>query len=272
MSTSAPAPAAPQARRSPQRARSFLWPREHGAYGQLGLPLVTALLSGSPSVGTLMLVVAAVSAFLAHEPLLVLLGTRGTRAKRELGASARRWTLGLSSLALASGSLALTLGDDQLLLACLVPLGWLAVLAPFVWHGREKTTLGELVAAAALSAGGLPVAVSGGLALERAALVWAVWWIAFAVSTVSVRSVIAAGRGEPVDWGLWGVGPAALLAAAWLTHHSWVGLATAPMLLVSVWLVLRPPPPRDLRKVGWTLMASSLLTATLLVTLERTLH
>lgn len=272
MSSSARAPATPHARRASQRARSFLWPREHGAYGQLGLPLLTALLLGSPSIGALMLVVAAVSAFLAHEPLLVLLGSRGTRAKRELGASARRWMLGLASLALASGAVALTLGDDQLSLACLVPLGWVVALAPFVWLGREKSTLGELVAAAALTAAGLPVAVSAGLTLERAALVWAVWCIAFAASTVSVRSVIATGRGEPVDWGLWGVGPAALLAAAWLTHHSWVGLATAPMLLVSGWLVIRPPPPRDLRKVGWTLMASSASTATLLVTLERMLH
>ena len=66
-----------------------LMPREHGAYGQLALPLLTALFSGRPTAAAFLYSTAAVFAFFAHEPLLVLLGQRGSRAFRELGARAR---------------------------------------------------------------------------------------------------------------------------------------------------------------------------------------
>lgn len=66
-----------------------LMPREHGAYGQLALPLLTALFSGRPTAAAFLYAAAAVFAFFAHEPLLVLLGQRGSRAFRELGARAR---------------------------------------------------------------------------------------------------------------------------------------------------------------------------------------
>lgn len=260
------------ARAVPRRpARSHgLWPREHGAYGQLGMPLVAALLLGVPSVASVALVVATLAGFLLHEPVLVLLGARGMRAKRDLGARARRRAVELALLALASGSASLMLGDHRLRLACLLPLGWLLVLTPFVLLRREKTMLGELIAAAALSAAGLPVAVSAGVHWARAALIWAVWWIALAASTVSVRSVISRGRGEPLDWGFWTVGAIVLLAAFGVTSQSWIGMGAGPMLLVNGWLVLRPPPPRHLRKVGWALMFSSVLTTGLIVALAHT--
>src|SRR5512140_1483244 len=61
----------------------WLIPREHGAYGQLGFPLLAALGCGRPGVAALCLVLAFVAAFIAHEPVLILLGDRGTRARRE---------------------------------------------------------------------------------------------------------------------------------------------------------------------------------------------
>ena len=90
--------------RSPVRS---LWPREHGAYGQLALPLLTALLSGRPSGPAGLYAFAAVCAFLAHEPLLVLLGHRGPRAQRECAGSARVRLALLSAGALLCGALAL---------------------------------------------------------------------------------------------------------------------------------------------------------------------
>jgi uncharacterized membrane protein YdjX (TVP38/TMEM64 family) len=45
-----------------------MWPKEHGAYGQLAFPLVTAFaVAGIPPAAALT-ALAAVAAFVAHEP------------------------------------------------------------------------------------------------------------------------------------------------------------------------------------------------------------
>ena len=64
------------------RPRSLL-PQEHGAWGQLAMPILSALALGAPSAAALLLTAATVLAFLAHEPWLVVLGHRGMRAKAE---------------------------------------------------------------------------------------------------------------------------------------------------------------------------------------------
>ena len=66
-------------------------PREHGAYGQLVFPLVTAFGVAGLSSGGLLLATAVIAAFLAHEPAAVRFGQRGVRASREDGAGAARW-------------------------------------------------------------------------------------------------------------------------------------------------------------------------------------
>ena len=45
-----------------------LAPKEHGAYAQLGLPLLAALLMGRPTLLSALLVVGFACALLAHEP------------------------------------------------------------------------------------------------------------------------------------------------------------------------------------------------------------
>ena len=63
-------------RRDPAR----LWPREHGAYGKIALPVVP-MLAMAPSWAGLAFTVAASACFLAHEPILVLIGHRGRDRK-----------------------------------------------------------------------------------------------------------------------------------------------------------------------------------------------
>jgi YwiC-like protein len=56
-----------------------LLPREHGAYGQMIFPPVTALLICGISVSALACMAAVAAAFVAHEPALILIGRRGAR-------------------------------------------------------------------------------------------------------------------------------------------------------------------------------------------------
>lgn len=69
-------------------SRRFL-PREHGAYGQLGVPLAAALASGRPGLAALGWATVAIALFLAHEPLLQLVMRRGG-VLRETARSMRR--------------------------------------------------------------------------------------------------------------------------------------------------------------------------------------
>lgn len=69
--------------RSP-RTRS-LWPREHGAYIQLLVPLVTSLLATGLSWAAAAIAVGAGFAFLTSEPLRVVLGGRGPRMREATG-------------------------------------------------------------------------------------------------------------------------------------------------------------------------------------------
>src|SRR5579859_6158246 len=65
-----------------------LVPREHGAYCEIAVPLLTALWMRPPTFGTVAWTVAAVAAFVSHEPMLVLLGRRGARVRKLRGRAA----------------------------------------------------------------------------------------------------------------------------------------------------------------------------------------
>ena len=80
-----------------------LWPKEHGAYGQITFPLIAAFAVAGVSVGGLLIATATIAGFLAHEPALVVLGLRGSRAKRELWGQAVLWLGGCFIGAAASG-------------------------------------------------------------------------------------------------------------------------------------------------------------------------
>jgi hypothetical protein len=62
----------------------LLLPREHGAYGQIGVPLVVALASGRPGLLSIVLTFAAIAVFLSHEPLLYALSRATARKARRL--------------------------------------------------------------------------------------------------------------------------------------------------------------------------------------------
>jgi hypothetical protein len=258
----APSPAPPAARRPAVGARS-LAPREHGAYGQLGLPLLTALAMGHLSAPAALLTVASTAAFFAHEPLLLVAGQRGTRALREEGARARRRLLALGALTTITGGLGVALAPESARIAVLIPLGLAALLAPFILKNQEKSAPGELLAAAALSSAAIPVSLAAGVSGALTASAWLAWCLTLAASTFAVRSVVAHARGKvPLTRRL--VAPALALAVDALAWKAGLlapaaAIGALPMLLLALTLAAQPPSPRSLKKVGWGLVASSLL-------------
>ncbi|MEM1030924.1 MAG: YwiC-like family protein [Myxococcota bacterium] len=245
-----------------------LRPKEHGAYGQIGLPLAAALLAGRPSLAGGLLSLGAGLAFASYEPVNVALGHRGPRAQTNHGARARRRALGLGVTAIACGGAGLLLGGIEVATAAAVPLALALGLLPWVLRGRAKTLSGEVLAGACLSAAALPVAIAGGTAASLAVAAWLAWSLAFAITTSTVRRVIATAKGRPhrAEALVLGLSSLGLVATALVAPVAW---AMSPLLVASWWLALRPPPVRRLKRVGWTLVAFTVVAALALAALVR---
>ena len=245
-------------------ARTML-PREHGAWAQLALPLLTALGMAVPKGAGLTLAGSSCALFVVHEPLLVLLGIRGTRAVREDGARARRWLAIVGAIAVVLGVAGVALGNPASHASMAVPVLLSLVLGAFVHARMERTLTGELVAGAALAAMALPVALADGVSPERAYGAFAAWVLSFSASTYVVRGIIAAEtRGKlllaPALAVALVAGAAALRAAPWALL--W---AIVPVCAVTAGAIFAGVTPKKLRTVGWALAAASTSTAALLV-------
>jgi len=249
-----------------------LMPREHGAYAQLGVSLLAALAMVPQSGKAWAQAFATVLVFLASEPLLVLQGRRGEAARtRAVGPANRRILICLALLLPA------------LLLAwrgAARHQGWAALPGLLLGAGllglflarREHSAAGELLAAAAFSCAALPVLTLGGLAPTRALLVTLGLVALHSLGTAMVRSFLWSLKAEPA-WMpralpvLLGLGLIAGLRASALPRA--LALAPVPLTLAAVWMLVRPPSPRNLRSVGWLLTAGSALGALVLVAVLR---
>jgi hypothetical protein len=252
-------------------ARSLL-PQEHGAWGQLAMPLLTSLLLATVTPSALLLAAATILGFLAHEPALLLIGHRGFRARDEAGPRARRWLAALLPAAAACGALGLWLAPTAARWAMLVPLLLTAAVGGFVLAKRERTIPGELTVVTALASSGFAIALASGAPLQQASAATATWVLAFATSVFAVRVVLARSlsRGT-VELGLRNglavllVGVGGSAAAWWLGLGPVVGLAVAPTALLSLLVCLLPFSARQLKTLGWGLVVSTSATLVLLV-------
>jgi hypothetical protein len=244
----------------------LLLPREHGAWGQLALPLLAGLLLGRPGAAALLLAAAVVLTFAAHEPLRVVLGQRGRRLRDGEGARARRWLAAEGGLAATAGAVGITLSPP----AALAALGLSAVLAAgvgvLVWRRREKTAAGEILVAAALATAGGAVALAAGVPLAPALAATLAWILSFSAATLGVRAVLVRlrtrGAQDPgrrsAALSLCAEALAVALVAAGLPAA--LAWATLPGVAAGVVIALLPVAGRHLRAVGWSIVGASVVT------------
>ena len=247
-------------------------PREHGAYGQLLFPLATALAVGRPGAAALVLAASAVLAFLAHEPLLVLLGQRGVRAAREERTRAWRWFAPSASASTLLAAIAVALMRPPARIALIVPAVLAAIVAMLIVARRERTSAGEILTALTLSSLACPVALAADAAAPAALSVASAFAAAFVSATISVRAVIMHTRRPPARPSRIVAG---IFAGASLGALAWAGLgglatsaglwAALPVCGASLVLVVVPPSASRLRVVGWTLVTATLATAAILI-------
>jgi hypothetical protein len=247
--------------RHSSRSRLLL-PREHGTYGQIALPLVAALFARPVTFGGAALTVAAFGFYLAHEPLLVILGLRGPRARREDGARAHVWLATFMLIGALAGTIGALRISDAARVALVIPVGLSMVVGAFILTRRERTLMGEVAAGCALASASVPVMIADGVSVSHALWALVAWSVGFGAVTPAVRGVIAHQKAPValvkrlvplgVPWAVWCVMVAA--GAPVVTV-----LGALPLLVMASVLSVWPPYPQHLKRIGWALVAATVV-------------
>jgi hypothetical protein len=237
--------------------RRSLWPREHGAYGQLGAPILGALLVRAPAAAAIALAAAACLAFFANEPLLVVLGQRGERMRSTHGRIAvRRLVIALTG-AVTLGLVGLARSSTATLEIAAIAALPAACLASLAWSRRQHTIGGELLAAVTFPAASAPVIVASGGSIGQALALWAAWSVGYVCSVVAVHRVLVRHR-HPASWTdrMLAVLLTAVVIASFVTP---CGAFAAPLVIAASWLVVCPPRATHMRAIGVALVIASLV-------------
>jgi hypothetical protein len=250
-------------------------PREHGAYSQMALPLVTSFVISGVTLAAVLTGLAVLFGFLAHEPLLVLFGRRGARITAEAAPRARK-ALALSSAAMiAAGVAALLLTPAIVRWWFLLPAIPAATVAASLFARHEKSAPAELAVALAFSLSAVPICLSAGTSIPIALSIGVAFTIVFVAGTLAVRVVIlkvrAGGKPKAVRGtraALAAIATGAVIAFALAAARGalpWAPLlAVSPGLISALLLAFQPKTPR-LKTVGWTLMSTSTAAAVILM-------
>ena len=257
-------------------------PREHGAYAELLFPIVTVLLGGLPTTSTWLLAIGAIAAFLANEPLLILVGQRGSRMKREQDDRAKRALLIFTVFALGAGISGLALAPRVAQLAVVLPLLLGGTLIMLAIQGLERSMFGEALAAAALSSIAVPLGLSARLSLTAALAVALIWAATALLGTSVVRLTVARTKAKtPQELRTVGLKRAGLIlvslavtavgvAAPFGSRAGfWVLAAAVPVAVTVLVMAALQPTARRLRLLGWSLVAANLLSLIAVVTTLR---
>ena len=250
-------------------------PREHGAYFQMALPLVTALVIARASLPAIFIAIAVICGFLAHEPLLLLLGGRGVRARQAIGSRARIYfgTIVLSMLAAGVAAFSLTAAAARWsFMLPVVPAVWVGVAA---FRRREKRASTEIAVALTFASAAMPICLSADVAVGTAAAVAFVFASVYVTGVLCVRALVLGRRGggnpraaRATRFALMVVAVGSALGMAIAESRAWLPWATlaaaTPGLATAV--VLATGPHRaELKTVGWSLALVSAAGALILI-------
>ncbi|UCG86700.1 MAG: YwiC-like family protein [Gemmatimonadota bacterium] len=251
----------------------LLLPREHGAYAEIVFPVLTGIALGAPAVASICFGVSAIAFFLMHEPVAVLRGMRGTRAKEMWVDRARQRTAWLAVTAVFAGSTAMMTSSAEGRVAAAVPLACGAVLLPGFLSARLKSLVSEILVIATLSGVVLPMAVSSGVAWSLAWAAAGVWFVTFLLGTLAVHAIKAkTGKEVGTRWAIIAtpiLSVVTVIASLVAARYHWLPLTVSLAFLlgglVGIALSAIRIHPRQLKRVGWTLVISNAVALGLLI-------
>lgn len=248
-------------------------PREHGAYSELLFPMATVFLGGSPTMATFLLAIGAIGAFLANEPLLVLVGERGTRLQRTESGRAKRALLVFAIFGVSAGVAGIISAPQSARVGVVLPMLLGGGVFLTAVQGLERSMFGEALAAAALSSVAVPLGLSARLSSVESFSVAFIWAVTALLGTSIVRLTVARTKSKTdqeqaavgfkrgllifVCLAVIGIGCAAPFGER---VDLWVLAAAVPVAAVVLVMALFRPTARRLRLLGWSLVGASLLT------------
>ena len=241
-----------------------LLPKEHGAYAMLLIPLVTSLLTGGLTLIGIAIAVAVVAGFLAHEPMLVARGHRGQRAQTGTPNARKQLFLWLL-LAMVTGSVVFYLGATQVRIAWAICLIFAVVSFGMSAAGLHRKTAVHLWGMIGLSLPCISILLAGGESVGQALSFWGVWILGFAATTLGVRGMMANQKNRSRQLHLLALTILTLAIGIGSARGCMWPLATLPMIGVSWYLLISPPPLKQLKRVGWVMVIGTLTTAFLIV-------
>lgn len=248
------------------RTRS-LWPREHGAYVQLAIPLIAAVVI-APSVAGALIAIGAACAFLASEPLRVLTGLRGARMQQQARARASRRLTLTGGIAMIAGVTGLALAPPSALVVATILAILTVVIGLLAYQAAVATTPGEILVAVTLAGTGVPVALAGGLAINDALFLWSMWSVGFATMVVAVQHVLERHRravpSGPIRIGVW----AAAFVIAGVVVLDARALTALALALGSALLVTLSPRATRLKEVGVAFTIAAVIAAGCAITVS----
>lgn len=220
---------------------------------------------GRPTTASWMFVVAATAAFLGHESLLVAIGARGAAALRQDGRRAARSLTMFGIVAMAAGAAAWSIAPAAAGWTAGIPVTLAAAVGALIALARERSAVGELVAGAALTSVSLPVAYASAVPVAYVWSAWMAWLLVTSAGTLAVRTIIGVKKGvSTVRVRVTTVAVVALGEALLVARWPSAALAAAPSVALCLALTVLPPPPRFLRRVGWSLAAATMIAAAML--------
>jgi len=253
----------------------MMFPREHGAYSQMTLPLVTSYATAGVSLPAVLTGLAVVLGFLAHEPLMVLLGRRGPRVKQELGARAATLFAAFGVVVVLVSVLAVWTAPAAARWSFVLPLVPALVVAVGVMRKQEKSGPAEIAVALAFSLAAVPICLAAGATTGLALSIGAAFIVVFVAGVLAVRVVIlkvrAGGNPQAVRatrlmlTALLVIAAVVFTLAAARAALPWApAVAILPNAIATLALAFRRSIPK-LKTVGWTLMSTSTAAAVILI-------
>lgn len=265
-----------------ERLRALVFPREHGAWGILLVPLVTGAWIGFETgrgiLPLLLFLVASLALFCLRAPAEIWLETSPLRAQTPAERLAVLYSI-LAYAAITVFAVAFLLGHEHAY--GLLPLG-AVVSALFLAQaglkklGRQTRMTAQLMGSLGLTstAAGAYYVVTGQYDLKALAL-WGANWL-FAANQIHfvqlrIHSARAAGKAEKLARGKGFLAAqlftVILLVAAWRVGGlpGAAALAFAPALIRGFLWFLRPPAPLEIYRLGYGELANALAFGVLFI-------
>ncbi len=256
---------------SSRAALALSVPTQHGAWATLAASyLIGALALSNPSIETLLIAVPIVCAFLGRQAV-------ARRRRLPAGDSRRRSLVGWASCYAVVSLLVtclLALEFDRWLLFPLGAgaVGLIALSLALEWRRVDRTTLGELIGMAGLSAA-LPATVyaATGMLTAPTAALWVVTSLFFGGSVFRVRYLVRKRLAGPAV--LYHLAIVAATAAAEYARviPRWELVALVPSAVAMVWIVGRRAEEQvPIRRIGFEELGHTLLFIAITLTVYRT--